>query len=509
MKLLKTLTVALLATATVGAASAVAATGPTIIHVAGSTAFRTGASIAIIDTLAGTTPAGGAGSTPVFAAYSDTSVAGAKEQIFTNGTLPGNATGSGGAASIIIEATWTGSLAGVVDLVAGTSQAAFIDETNATVISAINGSSSSVSLSTYLGGANLASTTLTHSTNQPVEMAMSDSVKTTIQKELANANQSGTIGSFAPSSTGTAAPLATACGGSTVIDAGTGGYAGGAGLVAIVPFEWVLGNTTGATGFTAPTSITQQEARDLISVGYVPQALFTGGNATADTANYFYLEGRNEDSGTRIDSLSESQFGVTASPNQYQVGNDSTTLSPALLYPAGSALNTETLISWPSAGHSGYASGSNVAAVLKIANTGSVTFTSGKASSNTGSSFFIGYLGLTDANGAIGSGATALAYNGVAYSPTAVQNGTYTLWGYEHCYRSTAHTGDSYGNTIDAIADNIYYSDADVIYSTSTGVSHAENVSTGAYISGSAGLFDDAFVNVSRSTTEGGPVTHQ
>lgn len=498
MKLIKSLTVALLAAASVGTASAAA---PTIIHVAGSTAFRTGTSIAIIDTLAGTTPAGGAGSTPVFAAYSDTSVAGAKEQIFANGHIDGTAP----AATIIIEATWTGSLAGVVDLVAGTSTAAFIDETNATVQSAVT--SGSVNLSTYLGGTNLNSTTLTHSTNQTVEMAMSDSVKTTIQKELANANQTGTIGAFAPSSTGTAAPLATACGGSTVIDAGTSGFAGGAGVVAIVPFEWVLGNTTGATGFTAPTSISQQQARSLLSSGYVPQALFTGGNTTADTTNYFYLEGRNEDSGTRIDSFSESQLGVTASPFQYQVGNDSTTLSPALLYPAGSALNTEPLISWPSAGHSGYASGGNVAAVLKLANTGSVTFSSGKAPSNSGKSFFIGYLGLTDANGAIGAGATALSYNGVPYSAQNVENGSYTLWGYEHCYRLTSHNGDVFGNTIDAIADNIFFNDADVIYN-SNGAFHAEN-SDGSYQSGSAGLFQDGFINVSRSTTEGGVVTHQ
>lgn len=59
MKLLKTLTVGALIAATASHASA----APTIIHVVGSTAFRTGTSAAIIDALAGTT-IGGTGDDP-------------------------------------------------------------------------------------------------------------------------------------------------------------------------------------------------------------------------------------------------------------------------------------------------------------------------------------------------------------------------------------------------------------------------------------------------------------
>ena len=43
----------------------------------------------------------------------------------------------------------------------------------------------------------------------------------------------------------------------------------------------------------------------------------------------------------------------------------------------------------------------------------------------------IGYLGLSD-YAAIAASATAIAYDGVAYSEPAVANGAYTLWGYEH-----------------------------------------------------------------------------
>jgi len=498
MKLLKTLTVAALAAASVGTASA-----QTIIHVAGSTAFRTGTSIAIIDTLAGTTAAGGTGAGSVFAAYSDTSIAGAGKQIFANGTLPGNSTGAGGAATIIIEATWTGSLAGVVDLTAGASAAAFLDETNSTIQTAVN--SGAVNTTTDLGGTMLAASPATHSGT--VELALSDSNKATIAKELANANQTGTIGSFSPVS-GLATALATACGGSTVVDAGTTGFAKDVGVVAVVPFEWVLGFIT-TPSYTAPTNISQQTARQLLTSGFVQQALFTGGNTTADLQNYFYLEGRNEDSGTRIGALSESQFGVTANPVQFQVGDDASTLSPALPFPAGTPLNTEPLINWSNAGHSGYASGGNVAAALEIANNGStVTFSSGKPTKNTGASYFLGYLGVTDATKATtgNNHATVLTYNGVAYSPGAVQNGSYTFWTYEHAYRLSSVSGTTL-TTVNAIADNLYFTDADATYSTSTGVGHAEQLD-GTYVTGSAGLFVDGFLNVSRSTTEGGPVKH-
>ena len=118
--------------------------------------------------------------------------------------------------------------------------------------------------------------------------------------------------------------LATACYGNTIKDAGT--VAPGA--VAIVPFQWVVGNMNGVNGtagtatkygdgssFTVPTNITQQVANQLIGVGAVPQALFTGLSNEADFGNWFMFLGRNEDSGTRILYLMESQFGVTTAPD--------------------------------------------------------------------------------------------------------------------------------------------------------------------------------------------------
>lgn len=43
----------------------------------------------------------------------------------------------------------------------------------------------------------------------------------------------------------------------------------------------------------------------------------------------------------------------------------------------------------------------------------------------------IGYLGLGDV-AAISAAATPISYEGVAFSPAAVANGSYALWGYEH-----------------------------------------------------------------------------
>jgi hypothetical protein len=498
------------------ASSTASATAVTIIHVAGSTAFRAATSIAIIDALCGTAPTsigigGGSttGTTTVYAAY-DTAgknITSANSEIYANGYIgsvdpnPGHDV----AATIIIEATWTGSLAGVTDLVAGASAASFLDETNANVIAAVN--SGSLAPGTY-GNATYPPQITSpgyHTTNNTVEMAMSDSLKATISKELATGTLSGTLTGTSYTGAAGLAAISTAINGNNVLDAGTSNFAGGNGDVAIVPFVWCLGASSPA--YTAVTNMTQQEARALLSVGSVSQSLFTGGSTAADTNNYIYLTGRNEDSGTRIGALSESEFGVTGNPIQFQIGDGSTVYTPIQKFPANSALNTEPQISWANAGHSGYASGGNVAFALDYVDPGtSLTFASGKNSGNTGASYFTGYLGITDAKTAITGGAAQLTYNGVPFSYTAVENGSYTFWTHEHCYRLSAHNGDTYGNTIDAIADLIYACDADITYSTSTGVTH--NYNNGSYTSGIScpGLFDA--LNVNRSETEGLPVTN-
>ena len=70
-----------------------------------------------------------------------------------------------------------------------------------------------------------------------------------------------------------------------------------------------------------------------------------------------------------------------------------------------------------------------------------------------------------------------LSYNGVAYSLGAVQEGSYTFWGYEHMYYPTGYTNST---IVDTIAAQLYSTDAAVL---------------------------PASMNVSRSS-DGGNVTH-
>lgn len=479
MKSLKMLSLGLLAaTGMTGAASA-----QTVVNFVGSTAFRAPDTAAMVDYLASTTS-----SHKVYAVLSGAG----KNLLNSNATLLANGTlGTGGTATIVIETFWTGSAAGLVDLVAQNSTDAFIDYNNSAVQTALNGST--VTTSPYGGGAELdAPATILASP----DVTFSDSYNQTISRELATGNLTASVGSY-----GTITALANAVDGSTVVSAGTSAGAAGAGFIGVVPFQWVIGKITTA-GYTVPTNINQQVARTLITSGFIPQSYLTGTATTADTANYFYLVGRNEDSGTRIGALSESQFGVTGTPKQFQVTGTVSGITGVGLYPANNPLYTQTNISWSAAGHSGYNAGGDVATALDLPDAGTaLTFSSGKSGENSGASYFVGYLGVTDAATAIAGGAKALTYGGVPFSVAAVQNGQYTFWTYEHCYRLSTLSGTTL-TVANAVADNVYNTDADV---AGDGTHSATSGSLAAGI-----LDNDSSLNflVQRSLTEGGPITN-
>jgi hypothetical protein len=483
MKSLKTLSFGLLAAAGMtGAASA-----QTVVHFVGSTAFRAPDTAAMVDYLASSTT-----SHKVYAVYSDTT----KNLLNSNATVLANGTlgGANPTATVIIETFWTGSAAGLVDLVAQNNTDAFIDYTNAAVQTALN--ASTVTTSPYGGGAGI---TGPATVNGSADVTFSDSYNVTISQELATGKLSAPVGSY-----GTIAALAAAVDGATVVNTGgtdTSTGAANAGFIGIVPFQWVVGNITTA-GYTAPTNINQQAARSLIGTGFIPQSYLTGTANAADTANYFYLVGRNEDSGTRIGALSESQFGVTGTPKQFQLtGSTSSGITGVALYPANNPLYTQPNVSWTAAGHSGYNGGSDVAGALDYPDAGTtLSFASGKSGENSGSSYFIGYLGVTDASSAIAGGGKALTYGGVPFSVAAVQNGRYTFWTYEHSYRLTSLTGTAL-TVANAVADNVYNTDADIAGNGT----HGTGTSTLT-----AGILDNATtaVLVQRSLNEGGPITN-
>ena len=65
----------------------------------------------------------------------------------------------------------------------------------------------------------------------------------------------------------------------------------------------------------------------------------------------------------------------------------------------------------------------------------------------------------------ITSGAREIKYNGVAFSTTALQEGQYTFWGYEHLMYKPTLVGD--GKTVaDILANQIITADASILLST-------------------------------------------
>jgi len=465
MNLLKTLTVAAMAAAMPTMASAL-----NVIHITGSTAFRAPTTIAIIN-YCNTTGS-------CFAAFSNKSLLGGFSAIVANGTL-----GSGGTATTVFETNWTGSLAGVVD-VATANPLAFPNEGNATNITAVNGGR--VTALTGSGAGTVAGVlTAPASTNPQVtivapDACMSDAFASSAASALSTVQISGSITGGAT----TAAQLVSQINAAALQEAGSGapivGAGSSSGYLGIVPFQWVIGNLSGAT---APTNITQQAASFLIKSGFVPLSMLSKTSTDSfSSADFAYLIGRNEDSGTRIDSFAEPQLGFIQNPHQYlltfsggsnesdlppptdftQIGGTAAKVEGAALWPANAALNTEPNLNWAAAGggHGGYAGGGDVASVLSTP-VDEVNITGTFPGENQGNIYFIGYLGIAD-SGAFGNatsvpGGQALSYNGVVASTATINNGSYSFWSYEHMYYlpSLATTNATTKSTLDSIANSI------------------------------------------------------
>ena len=224
--------------------------------------------------------------------------------------------------------------------------------------------------------------------------------------------------------------------------------------------------------------MTQQVAAALVKVGAVPYGQLAG---NGDLSNYVFIVSRNEDSGTRIDANAEAQtgFGQTVTTYTFNFsgsttsyvdngttiqtgGAPSATVTGGFKWLGAWPLNTVPSCSWSSLGHSGYLGGGDVANVLKSTGDTVSTFTTGKPGGFTNGvshAALIGVLGTADQAGTVG---TRLTYNGVPFSVANIQNGTYTLWDFEHCYiRSTAPvlTGDNLQACND-LADKIWTTDA-------------------------------------------------
>jgi hypothetical protein len=193
-------------------------------------------------------------------------------------------------------------------------------------------------------------------------------------------------------------------------------------VIGVVPYEWVRNAGSPST----ISNVTSLLAQVLYGTGQIPLSQITGLNSDESIA--LTALGRDENASVRLIAFAETGFGIFTPPFQYE---------PLISGTAGPSGTVTNIIPWPintvngttyPVGHSGYSTGSALAAALNTP--GSLAATGG---------WFIGPLALNDAL-TVNLGAT-LTYNGVPYSPAAVQEGQYTFWSYTHLFYRTSYTG--------------------------------------------------------------------
>lgn len=206
--------------------------------------------------------------------------------------------------------------------------------------------------------------------------------------------------------------------------------------LAIIPFCWVANK--GTTNFT---NMTQQGARALYSNGFIPKSILTGNVADAD---YVLIAGRDNGSGTRITSLAETKYGAFTPVQQWKftttgaVGTGS--IVSAQIWPIGDGVGSTTV------GNGGYTSGSTIRNFMSMTSS-SISLLDETGTEVAGSLpvTVVSWLGITDANTAVGNGAVRLAYEGVTYDGTntdLIYQGRYSAWGYLHLYTRSGLTSD-------------------------------------------------------------------
>lgn len=369
MKLSKSLALAALF-AISGATLASATT--TEIYITGSTAYRGSVVTAIANVLH---LQGGSG--VVTAAYVGSSVTGANQSIIFGPVVGGNQT--------VVNCSWSGSVGGLQTLTASTPLI-----TNYMDLATYSSSATALTLgggaTAATGGLAVTGPTLEAATKPDV--AMSDVFKRSTPYNLGTVTEN---------------------------------------TVGIVPFKFVA--SVGAPA--GLTNMTPQLAQSLFKGGTTPLALFTGNSA--DETTTVYALGRDNDSGTRLTAFAETGVGVFTVVAQYYPYDSSanasanTTTGVVGLSGSGSTINAVNIVPASTvngtplvAGNGGYASGGNLATAMKAAN------------AITPAAYFVTYLGFSDAASALSGGAKELTYNGVPFSVTAIEEGQYTFWGYEH-----------------------------------------------------------------------------
>jgi len=200
----------------------------------------------------------------------------------------------------------------------------------------------------------------------------------------------------------------------------------------------------------ALSNVTSLVAQALLGEGEIPLAQFTGN--TNDESIIVAAIGRDENAGQRLIPFAETGFGIFSSPFQYQplisgqAGPTSGTVTNIIPWPVNTVLGTTYPV-----GHSGYSTGSALAAALNT-----------PGSSNAFGGFFVSFLAVNDSLSLTNNnGAGSLTYNGVPYSYQAVAEGKYTLWAYTHWFYQSGYSGNP-KTVADQIANQIKTTDGAV-----------------------------------------------
>ena len=237
--------------------------------------------------------------------------------------------------------------------------------------------------------------------------------------------------------------------------------------VGIVPFKF-MANKGAPAGLT---NINTQQARALFGAGKLPLAFFTGNNA--DETKTVVATGRDPDSGTRLNASAEIGLGPQASVKHYQPLDSSNNLVKTV------GTNIDHFVPWPASVingipvaifNGGYSSGGDLSKMM--ANISPAGFT------------VVSYASVNDADPNL-SNAVELSYNGILLgnvggnynTATALTEGKYTFWCYEHVmYRSG--TPSPVISVADAVANQIKIVDAPVFLSSMK----AERATDGAVV---------------------------
>lgn len=398
-----------LSTSIAALAVAASAHADTVIHITGSTAFRS-ATIAAIKNVLGAS---------VKTSYAGTS-GGASAATYV--VLQGTVASLPAAGTVTVKCTWTGSTGGIKSVVQN------IDITQTT---APNGWMSITNL-TGAAGAEVAVASPSYSLDNGT--FPSETLKPDVTMEDSLQSSTGFIST-------------------TLAETQVG----------VIPFEWVANNGSPA----GLNNITPLLAQALLSGG-MPLSQFTCNPADAVAV---YAMGRDFDSGTRLSCLAETGVGVFGSVQHIQptvsgtAGASGSSITALKLWPAQTVLGQPFAI-----GQSGFAGGGALADNLATPGSSTAATPGGADGVGFGPGWLVGYLGRNDASRACKTTSIAtntahrMKWNGISdwnepilangnpttYNDAAIQEGCYSLWEYEWlAYRST------YAGNGKAVADKI------------------------------------------------------